>query len=170
MDYLKDYDWNNERRDFKPLLILGILTFGVLAAIITLPKLIDDNITDPNTSSLITQVVKDPDNYLGSSVTVRAEIENMIPGRSFTLDGPGVVNDKILVISKQPLEAVGGAGDTPLYKENDGVQVSGTVRKLNIQEVERELGIDLNENELRAWEGKPVIVANTVSPREEDSD
>ena len=67
-------------------------------------------------------------------------------------------------MSKQPLEPVGGSGfDEGFFEEDDEVTIDGEVRVFNLQEVEKELGVDLVDAAFLTWEGRPVVIANHIT-------
>lgn len=109
-----------------------------------------------------TQVAENPANFYGQSVNLTGEVDDIYGVQAFSLDGTGIVNDKVLVISRNALIPVGGAGDDYLYDTGDRVQVQGTVRSFQIDDIERDLGIDLVDSMFMGWEGKPVVIAEIV--------
>ena len=116
----------------------------------------------PESESRIGQILEQPSDFTGEEVTVAGEVERVIGSRALTLDAPSVLAGPLLVISRNPLEPIGGSGLETLYAEDDRVRVQGTVREFNLREFERMLGEDLVDEEFVGWEGRPVIVADTV--------
>lgn len=104
--------------------------------------------------------------YIGKTVTVRGEVEDVYGNRSFTVDEEGILGKDLLVISDKPLPPrVTGPEETPLVLKDDTVKVTGTVRRFVATEIERELGIDLDpEIEVEIEENRPVIIAKSVTP------
>lgn len=109
-----------------------------------------------------TQVAENPANFYGQSVNLTGEVDDIYGVQAFSLDGTGIVNDKVLVISRNALIPVGGAGDDYLYNTGDRVQVQGTVRSFQIDDIERDLSIDLVDSMFMGWEGKPVVIAEII--------
>ena len=108
------------------------------------------------------QVAENPADFYGQSVNLTGSVEDIYGVQAFSLDGSGIVNDKVLVISRNALIPVGGAGDDYLYDSGDRVHVQGTVRSFRLDEVERDLNIDLVDSMFMGWEGKPVVIAESV--------
>ena len=116
------------------------------------------------TDTPISIVNQYPQQFRGNAIEIEGDITNRIGYRALTVRARGLFEDEILVISQNPLEEVGGSGESyELFADNKPVKVSGRVQLLNISEVEDQIGFDLNDSELSEWIGKPVIVANTIS-------
>lgn len=117
-----------------------------------------------NKSSVkVRDINKNPASYMDKKVSLRGEVEEMVSPQAFVLDGEGIFNDRILVISEktaQPPKGKERAGTAALdVQEDDKVQVSGTVRRLTVVEVEKEYGMDLKpELEAEFEESMPVVV------------
>ncbi|MCG3115450.1 MAG: hypothetical protein LLH30_07185 [Candidatus Manganitrophus sp. SA1] len=110
------------------------------------------------------------DQYIGKTVTVRGEVEDVYGNRSFTVDEEGILGKDLLVISDKPLPPrVGGPEETPLVLKDDTVEVTGTVRRFVATEIEREMGIDLEPQiEVEIEENRPVIVAKSITPEPQE--
>lgn len=110
------------------------------------------------------------DQYIGKTVTVRGEVEDVYGERSFTIDEEGILGKDLLVISDKPLPPrVSGPEETPLVLKDDTVEVTGTVRRFVATEIEREMGIDLEPQiEVEIEENRPVIVAKSITPEPQE--
>jgi hypothetical protein len=101
--------------------------------------------------------------YLGKTVTVVADVQEVLGPRAFTLDEDDVlaggIDNDMLVVSPQ-------AGNLTPIENNwmkNKVRVTGTVRGLAVAEIEREVGWDLDrkiEGEFKKV--KAVLVASSV--------
>lgn len=118
----------------------------------------------------IKDVVDNPDRYLGKTVTVSGEVEDIHGPKAFTLGGEGFLfNKELLVVSARPVpEIPDRPGDVDLVKD-DITQVTGTVRRMTVAEVEREIGWDLHPDLEAEFIDKPVLIARSihVTPRGE---
>lgn len=113
--------------------------------------------------SRISQVLENPNAFYGQQVSLVGPVEEVLGSRVFTLDAPEPFSDKLLVISKNPLQPIGASGTNEfLFARSDRVSVKGTVNQFNLREVENQLGEDLLDSQFINWEGKPVIIADTV--------
>ena len=102
-------------------------------------------------------------NYLGKTVTVVADVQEVLGPRAFTLDEDDVlaggIDNDMLVLSPQ-------AGNLTPIENNwlkNKVRVTGTVRALEVAEIEREVGWKLDrkiQNEFK--DVKAVLVASSV--------
>ena len=104
-----------------------------------------------------------PENFVGKSVTVVADVEEVHSSRAFSLDedspaAGGVDNDLMVLYPKS--DSLRDIDDQWL---NNKVRVTGTVSTVNVVEIERELGWDLTpELEVEVGKAKAVIIAKTV--------
>ncbi len=116
----------------------------------------DDEQIDDQSRQILAGLAENPDAYLGRDIEVSSQVESVINQNSFTLEGPGLPPDfDVLVLSAQATDLTDG----------DVVRVRGTVRRLdinNIQEIERQLGVDLDEFRLSTFNGQVVVIADTV--------
>jgi hypothetical protein len=109
------------------------------------------------------KITGDLDNYLGKTVTVVADVQEVLGPRAFTLDEDDVlaggIDNDMLVLSPQ-------AGNLTPIENNwmkNKVRVTGTVRGIAVAEIEREVGWDLDPKiEAEFKDVKAVLVANAV--------
>ena len=101
--------------------------------------------------------------YLGKTVTVVADVQEVLGPRAFTLDEDDVlaggIDNDMLVLSPQ-------AGNLTPIENNwlkNKVRVTGTVRGLAVAELESEVGWDLDRKvEAEFKDVKAVLVASSV--------
>lgn len=112
----------------------------------------------------VADIVGNPDNYAGQTVTVEADVQKVLGPRAFLLDEDsplaGGIDNDLLVIGRQTsnLEAI----DNDWM--NNKVRVSGTVGRMTVVEVEREAGWDLTpEIEAEVEGAEAVLFANSVT-------
>lgn len=110
------------------------------------------------------QIAENPQNYLGQQVSAVGEVTEIIGSRAIVAESTEFESNEILVLSKQPLMPVGGGvGDESfLYQNGDRIAVNGTVREFNLREIEKELGFDLVDEQFSQWEGRSVIIADSI--------
>ncbi len=109
------------------------------------------------------KIAENPQNYLGQQVSAVGEVTDIIGSRAIVAESTELESDEILVLSKQPLMPVGGVGEENfLYQNGDRIAVKGTVREFNIREIEDELGVDLVDEQFAQWEGRSVIIADSI--------
>lgn len=106
----------------------------------------------------VEQVTEDPMRFLGKRVMLGGEVGKVYNPRAFQLEGEGIWwDDRMLVVTRAPI-SIGGA----MLTEDDEVTVSGTVSRLTVAEVERDLGWDLQQEIEVEFRDKPVLVADTI--------
>ena len=125
----------------------------------------------------IDAITDDPTTYVGQTVLVNGEVEevNDSTGGAWAFaveDADLLFDEQILVLGVVPGGASmerGAAGqEAPGVVATDDldgrfVWVSGTVRQFDIADVEAQLGIDLDDTLFASWEGRPAIVAQSIS-------
>lgn len=109
-------------------------------------------------------IAAEPDKYIGQTVTVVADVEEVFGPNAFALDEDafvrGGVDNDVLVVSKQ----AGSLGNIDDQWLNNKVRVTGTVARMNLVEVEREVGWDLNpEIEVELEKSGAVLIASSVT-------
>lgn len=111
----------------------------------------------------VADITGSPERYLGQTVTVVAEVEEVLGPYSFKLDegavlAGGIDNDlRVFWSNSASLAAI---DDQWL---NDNVRVTGTVARMTVTELEREIGWDLDPELEAEVEGtRPVLIARSV--------
>lgn len=116
------------------------------------------------TEERVAKIVEDPRSFYGKGVSLSGNIGEYISSRAFTIESPGFVGGSLLVLSKKPLQPVGGGGlDEYFFKTNEKVEIQGRVEFFDLSKAEQELGVDLIDAAFLTWEGRPVIIAEDVS-------
>lgn len=108
-------------------------------------------------TNVTTEEVADKTNaLLGKPVTVRSEVERKVGAHSFTIgDDKLFGSEKILVIN--------ASGAPTVLPDDINLQVTGTVAKLVVADIERDYKLNL-EPELEAeFRDKPVIIAQSIA-------
>lgn len=106
-------------------------------------------------------IIQNPNAYLGKTVTVSGDVERIFAPRAFNMDS-GVNVGELLVLGAEPFPNVPDGGNRA-YVVDDTAVVTGTVRLLVTAEVEREIGWDLDRQLEIEFEGKPVLIAKSIS-------
>ena len=107
------------------------------------------------------------DSYVGKNVTVVADVQEVLGPRAFTLDEDDVlaggIDNDMLVLSPQSGNLTSIENDWTKNK----VRVTGTVRRVVVTELEREVGWDLDPKiEAEFKDVKAVLVASSVERME----
>jgi hypothetical protein len=112
----------------------------------------------------VADIVENPSQYVGKTVTVNGEVEEVYGTTGFKLDeeaplAAGIDNDLPVIGASQNLA---GIDDQIL---NDRVLVQGTVRMFVKAEIDRDYSwFDATPEVEATFEGKPVLIASSVSP------
>ena len=103
----------------------------------------------PERGVTVNDVIDHTEQYLRQRVSVSAEVEE------------GLLTPHAFLLGDRGLLAVSAEPRPELFVETTAY-VTGEVRRFQLPEMERELGIDLDETKLRQYEGAPVIVVQAV--------
>jgi len=104
-----------------------------------------------------------PNAFIGKTVTVVAEVDDVYGPRAFTLDVEGPASAKgarknlLTLVPK-----VGGFPDVDAQWKNDKARVTGVVQRMVVKDVEREIGWELPSGLEAKFKGKPVLIARSV--------
>ena len=116
-----------------------------------------------NTALKVEDLVKNADRYMGQEVTVVGEVDEVLSPQAFALDEDslleGGIDNDLLVFYPKSAE-LAPLDDAWL---NDGVRVTGTVGRMTVTEIEREIGWDLDPKiEIEVEKKGPVLIAKRV--------
>ncbi len=109
------------------------------------------------------QVIENPSAYVGKTVTVSGDVEEIWNPRAFNMDS-GISGGELLVIGREPFPQIPDAGNRA-YVVSDIATVTGVVRILVTADVNREIGWDLTPEIVAKYNAKPVLIAQTISFR-----
>lgn len=116
-----------------------------------------------NTGMKVEDLVKDADRYLGQEVTVIGEVDEVLSPQAFALDEDSLLEggiDNDLLVFYPKASELAPLDDAWL---NDSVRVTGTVGKMTVTEIEREVGWDLDPKiEIEVEKKGPVLIAKRV--------
>ena len=107
----------------------------------------------------VTAVVERPDRFLGKRTTVVGRVGDIMSATSFTMTDDGAT---LLVLDVSTIPAIDDNRDGVV--KNEEVLVTGVVRRFAMDEIEQLVG-DLLDEQYESFVGKPVLVADSVSPR-----
>ena len=110
------------------------------------------------------QVIENPSAYVGKTVTVSGDVEEIWNPRAFNMDS-GLSVGELLVVGREPFPQVGDANNRA-YVISDAATVTGVVRMLVTADVEREIGWDLDPRIEAEFNAKPVLIAQSISFRQ----
>lgn len=147
------------------LIAVAFLTFAALMVVSFYDTRLDlREITQSPQSETLQNISNNPAQFYGREVSVFGSVDKNFGTRGMLVSADGPTNNKIFVLSKQNIIGVGGGPGMPLYPTNSPIVVSGKVQIFHLKEIEKALGIDLNDEIYAQFEGKPVIIAdNTTS-------
>ncbi len=109
------------------------------------------------------QVIENPSAYVGKTVTVSGDVEEIHGPRAFNMDSGSSVGE-LLVVGREPFPNLADAGDRA-YVINDVATVTGKIELLDAVKLKDEIGWDLDPNLVSQYNGKPVLVVQKASFR-----
>lgn len=112
----------------------------------------------------ISEIKDNPNAYIGQTVTVEGDVEDIRSPQVFRLDQEGtVLGDEILVVMNTgSLPSPSPDNNFDLFEDTDVVRVTGQVRQLITAEIEREFDLDFDTEIEAEFEGELIIVAREV--------
>lgn len=130
---------------------------------VTAPDESTDAARASNTEPDVADIVGNPDRYFGQTVTVVADVEEVLTPQAFALDEDapfeGGIDRDLLVLSPQSANL----SDIDDQWLNNKVRVTGKVGKMAVVEVEREVGWDLNpELEAEVERAGAILIATSI--------
>src|SRR5262245_41386420 len=111
----------------------------------------------------VADITGSPNAFIGKTVTVVAEVDEVYGPRSFTLDGEGAAPAKgarkglLTLVPK-----VGGFPGVDAQWKDDKARVTGVVHRMVVKDVEREIGWELPANLKSGFAGGPVLIARSI--------
>jgi len=109
------------------------------------------------------QVIENPSAYVGKTVTVSGDVEEIWNPRAFNMDS-GLSVGELLVVGREPFPQVGDANNRA-YVISDVATVTGVVRMFVKADIEREIGWDLDSRLEVEFNAKPVLIAQSINFR-----
>lgn len=110
------------------------------------------------------QIIDNPEAYVGRTVTVSGDVEEIFEPRAFNIDSGSTIGE-LLVIGREPFPQVTATPNRAILK-GDIATVTGVVKMLtSVEDVEREIGWDLTPQIVTTYQTKPVLIAQTSSFR-----
>lgn len=102
-------------------------------------------------------VAQNPDEYVGQTISVRNEVQEMVGSSAFLIDEDTVFGgEEVLVINTDaPLVLPDGEGTE--------VQVNGEVQRLDLANLRANYQLDLDPALFAEYENQPVIIASSVA-------
>lgn len=117
-----------------------------------------NNTKPPADLPTVDNVADHPDLFVGKRVSLSGELDNIYSNLAFELEEPGFpFTDEVLVLTRKPVQL----GAVRL-KEDMLVSVSGTVEKLTIGKIEKELGRAVLPELKLKWKDKAILIADRV--------
>lgn len=107
------------------------------------------------------QIIENPSAYVGKTVTVSGDVEEIHSPRAFNMDSGASVGE-LLVVGREPFPNIAGA-DNRAYVINDVATVTGKIELLDAAKMKDEIGWDLDPNIFGKYGGKPVLVVQKAS-------
>ena len=144
--------------------VFGVMTI-IVSSILFLTSCADSSsdIAAKKGGVTANQIIENPAAYVGKTVTVSGDVEEVHSPRSFNMDSGSSVGE-LLVVGREPFPNLADANNRA-YVINDVATVTGVIRLLDAKGLKDELGWDLDPNLLSGFNGKPVLVAQSVGFR-----
>jgi hypothetical protein len=143
---------------------LGALSLGVTALL--LPSCTPDvneneQIQEGRSNATTEDVAENIEELTGQEITVRSEVEQVVGDSGFLIESD--TGEAILVVNTTGAAFTLPSGDMP-------IQATGEAAQFVIADIERDYGLDLEDELYVDYENQPAIIANSLAlaPRAED--
>jgi len=140
----------------------GRLHVGVIALLLSatlLPACTDQNAGGPTAESNVTteEVADQTNELIGQPVTVRSNVVQKIGPSTFTVTDEQFFGGETILV-------VNATGTPFIFPPAEAeAQITGTVAKFNVAEINEAYGLNLEPNLYTEYEGKPAIVAQSLA-------
>ncbi len=113
----------------------------------------------------VADVTDNPGEFYGAQITLSGLVTEIVGANAVAIGGDEFVGgDRVLVVGAQKLDQIAEGvpeGEPLETQRQDLVQASGALRGFKLEEVENEVGYELEDNLFGDWEGEPVLVADS---------
>jgi hypothetical protein len=145
------------------VLVLGGLALVALLALAVYLANDRNRVADDADGPSVAAIADEPAAFYGKEVTIDGEVVDSLGPRAFVLgEREGLDTARVLVLGAAALPVAEGRSEDAPFLDDDEVQVSGMVRPFRQDELERELGFDLDDAVFADWENEPTLVATSV--------
>ena len=117
--------------------------------------------TGPRDSVTLEELTRRPERFYGEQVIVNGRVGQTISPNAFSLTSADAADSDEAFEVEAALVA-GDEGSIPDLSEGQRVRVTGEVQRFNLEEVEQELGVNLDDDRYADFEEKPMILPETV--------
>ncbi len=111
----------------------------------------------PQVGVTLQDIENDPQAYVGQTVTVSGEVQQVVGANAFIFDYGDVI-----VVGARELPQMTGTPTTDFFTGEPVVQVTGSVAIFSAAEMEQQLGYQLDDATFSQYEGRPAIIAQEV--------
>ena len=152
-----------------PAIALGLSILFLTAASACAPRTstradLDAVVAAPNVTTTVQEISRQPERFVGRSVTVSGEVGKVLGPRWFTVGGEEFDGAEILVLGRSTVPGILSDLADSGKVMNDIVQVTGVVRTFEEDALEREIGggLDLDGDLFDLYDQHPVIVMSDL--------
>lgn len=107
------------------------------------------------------ELTRTPDQYYGKRITVNGTVGRVIEPNTFALTSEEAAESDESFEVEAALVA-GREGSVPSLSEGQRVSVTGEVQRLNLEEIEQELDVNLDDSLYANYEEKPVVLPGSI--------
>jgi len=143
---------------------LGVIALGLTTLLLPACTTDNEEIQEGRTNATTEDVAENTASLIGKEITVRSNVEQAVGNSGFVIEpNQAAGGESILVINSTGVPFV-------LPAEGIPIQATGEVAQLVLADVERQYGLDLEENLYVDYENQPAIIAESLAlaPSPED--
>jgi hypothetical protein len=150
-----------------PNWLKGMTALAMVLGIVALVGLTVNSLYSRDSRLAVVQGISSdmPETFSGTLIDLTGTVTQTIGAQAVVVETPGIWGNNVLVIMRDlNIPIGGGPGEDYFYTPNDQVELAGKIRRFHTKDIEQLLSIDLDDEEFMAWQGKPVVIADTVRP------
>lgn len=147
--------------------VIAALCVGAVVAALVLDDDDEASAGPPPRFATVSDLVRQPAKFFRREVGVTGEVAEVLGPRALVLGGEEFEGgDSLLVIGKERFTTPGTRRHQRALLENDIVDVAGTLRIFDREQLQKRLGVTLDDR-LQRFDGEPVLVVEEilVTPR-----
>ena len=154
---MTNQNYFRHRTTKKLIAYVGAVALGLTTTMLLPTKNTAQEIEEGRTNVTIEKITGNIEEYEGQMVTVRSEVEEELGESGFVLQTDDFFGGEPFLLLNASAE--------PVIRPNDEIAVQGTgiVREFILADIERDYGIDLEDELYVDYENVPAVIAESVA-------
>lgn len=121
----------------------------------------DETVSNEAAEFPVASIIRSPESFIGRTVAISGTVRNAYDSRTFTIAGEQ--DSTLLIITQGPLLKDEMEQAQERLKAGAKVKVGGEVQEFIVAEIEDRYNLDINQDIEKAFAGKPVMAAASIT-------